>query len=88
MLPIKQVTKDGNMDYGQVYSWDFFCDFLLEIVPAVIAWQQVVFQWVAAAILGTSGGIVGQRVLQSRRNRRGYSFKEAKKERLFKLDRS
>lgn len=62
--------------------------FLLEIVPAVIAWQQVIFQWVAATILGTSGGIVGQRVLQSRRNRRGYSFKEAKKEKLFKLDRS
>lgn len=62
--------------------------FLLEIVPTIIAWQQVIFQWVAAAILGTSGGIVGQRLLQSRKNRRGYTFKEARKEKLFKLDRN
>jgi len=62
--------------------------FLLEIVPSIIAWQQVLFQWVAAAILGTSGGIVGYRVLMARKDRRGYSFKEAKEERFFKLDRS
>jgi len=61
----------------------FSAIFLLEMVPAIIAWQQVLFQWTAAAILGTSGGIVGQRILQSKRNRRGYSFKEAKKERFF-----
>jgi len=62
--------------------------FLLEIVPSIIAWQQVLFQWVAAALLGTSGGMVGYRVLMARKDRRGYSFKEAKKERFFELDRS
>jgi len=62
--------------------------FLLEIVPSIIAWQQVLFQWVAAAILGTAGGIVGYRALKTRKDRRGYSFKEAKKERSFELDRS
>lgn len=62
--------------------------FLLEIVPAIIAWQVVLFQWVAALILGTSGGIVGLRVRKAKKDKRGYSFKEAKKERLFKLDRS
>ncbi|MDK2823339.1 MAG: hypothetical protein PWQ67_2470 [Clostridia bacterium] len=61
--------------------------FLLEIVPTIIAWQQVVFQWVAAVILGTSGGLVGQRVLRLRRDRKGYSFKEAKRERFGELDR-
>ena len=62
--------------------------FLLEVVPTIISLEQVIFQWVAAAILGTSGGVVGQKILQSRKNRKGYTFKQAKRERVFKLDRS
>jgi hypothetical protein len=61
--------------------------FLLELVPAVLAWEVVLFQWGAAAILGTSGGIVGLRVMRAKKDRRGYTFKEAKKEKFFKLDR-
>ncbi|MFZ5942750.1 MAG: YrzE family protein [Bacillota bacterium] len=66
----------------------FSAIFLLEIVPAVIAWQDVLFQWFAAAILGTSGGLIGQKMVKDRKDRKGYSFKEAKKERFVQLDRS
>ncbi|MFZ7102300.1 MAG: hypothetical protein ACOWWO_06520 [Peptococcaceae bacterium] len=61
--------------------------FLLEIVPSIISWEQVLFQWAAAVILGISGGIAGLRILKYRRDRKGYSFKQAKKERFMQLDR-
>ena len=60
--------------------------FMVEIVPAIVNWQDVFFQWFAAVILGTSGGLVGLKLLQRNKDRKGYSFKEAKKQRFCNLD--
>lgn len=61
--------------------------FLLEIAPSIISWEQIFFQWMAAVILGVSGGLMGIRLLVFSKDRKGYSFKEAKKERFMQLDR-
>lgn len=65
----------------------FSAIFLLEVIPTLVEWELVLFQWLAAAILGTSGGIVGLRYLQHKKDRNGYSFRQAKKERFRQLDR-
>ncbi len=59
---------------------------MLEIVPTIVNWQDIAFQWFAAAILGTTGGLVGLKILQRKRDRRGYSFKEARKQKFCRLD--
>lgn len=60
--------------------------FMLEIVPTIVNWQDIAFQWFAAAILGTTGGLVGLKILKKKRDRRGYSFKEARKQKFCRLD--
>ncbi|NLW25763.1 MAG: hypothetical protein GXY91_11140 [Clostridia bacterium] len=57
--------------------------FLLEVVPTLVGWEHVLFQWAASVMLGTSGGIVGLKALQAKKARLGYSFKEAKKQKFF-----